>query len=130
MDYHLQSYYITVDRTFINQENVSFTELANQLMYAFDIPLPFNNEPDEVLTDYPTRIQATGKCMNVVVPVAGVKLVEVDVNLMTIDVLLVYQEEEDVQLQHGKPISRFQMVKSNVNNHERLKEPTVALLLK
>lgn len=57
------------------------------------------------------------------------ELVEVDVNLVTVDVLLV-NHGEDVQLQQRKPVSRLQMVKGKDDNHKRLKESIVASIVK
>ncbi|KAL4130600.1 hypothetical protein QTP88_008021 [Uroleucon formosanum] len=50
VDGYIQNYDILIGRTFINKENVSFIKTSNQLMFDYNMPLPYSEESNETIT--------------------------------------------------------------------------------
>ncbi|XP_025191465.1 uncharacterized protein LOC112591760 [Melanaphis sacchari] len=57
VDDHIQNYDILIGRTFINRENVSFIKTSNQLIFDYNMPLPYIEEPNETITGQPTNVE-------------------------------------------------------------------------
>jgi len=57
VDDHIQNYDMIIGRTFINKENVSFIKTSNQLIFDYNMPLPYNEEPNETITGQPANVE-------------------------------------------------------------------------
>lgn len=119
---HIQNFDIIVRRTFINCTNVSFIKTADQLIFAYDMPLPFTNEPDEALSEHrpltPTTVHGLHE-----IPGASVKMVEVDVNSTIVEVLMVNHGNEPVQLKIGTQVKHLHTTVQQPGSCEPYGEP-------
>lgn len=57
VDDHIQNYDVIIGRTFINKENVSFIKTSNQLIFDYNMPLPYSEEPNETITGQPANVE-------------------------------------------------------------------------
>ncbi|CAI6355165.1 unnamed protein product [Macrosiphum euphorbiae] len=119
---HMQNFDIIIGRTFINCANVSFIKTADQLIFAYDMPLPFTNEPDEALSEQRPFTPVTVHELHEI-PAASVKMVEVDVNSAIVEVLMVNHGDEPVQLKKGTQVKRLHMAVQQSGPSQPYEEP-------
>ncbi|CAI6345769.1 unnamed protein product [Macrosiphum euphorbiae] len=119
---HMQNFDIIIGRTFINCANVSFIKTADQLIFAYDMPLPFTNEPDEALSEQRPFTPVTVHELHEI-PAASVKMVEVNVNSTIVEVLMVNHGDEPVQLKKGTQVKRLHMAVQQSGPSQPYEEP-------